>query len=329
MRRSAPVSRRIFMGLALCAAAFATTGGETIAADYPSRPITLIVPWPAGGGTDTQMRLLADIVSKDLGQPITIENKAGGAGTLGPATMAAGAKPDGYTISQMPATVYRLPFVQKTSFDPKKDFTYILQVTGYAFGVAVRNDAPWQNWEEFVAHAKANPGQVSYSSPGAGSTPHLTMEEIARHYGLKLVHVPYKGGAEQNAGLLGGHTVAAAGGTSAFSALADAGQLRMLVVWTRDRLKRFPDAPTLREIGIDKVVTSPYGLAGPAGMDPAVVKILHDAFHKAMQEPAHREFIERTGYTDDYLDTEAYEKFVMQFTDEQEKLVQELGISKK
>ncbi len=328
-----PVSRRSLFGMALSAAVLAAglaaAPGGVAAADYPTRPITLIVPFPPGGGTDTHMRVLADLASKHLGQPIAIENKGGAAGTLGPATMAATAKPDGYTISQLPATLYRLPFIQKTSFDPKKDFTYIIQLTGYAFGVAVKADAPWKTWKEFLEYAKANPGKVSYSSSGAGGTLHVTMEQIAKHQGIQWVHVPYKGGGEQNAALLGGHTTAAAASTGTFGALADAGKLRLLVVWTPERLKRFPDVPTLREEGIDLVATSPYGIGGPAGMDPAIVKTLHDAFRKAMQEPAHDEVMQKIGFVEDYLDTEAYEKFVLRFMDEQKAMVEELGLAKK
>jgi len=324
------ISRRNLFGLALAAAAaFGAAPTVAAAADYPTRPITLIVPFPAGGGTDTHLRVLADLVSKELGQPVTIENKGGASGTLGPATMAATAKPDGYTISQMPATLYRLPFIQKTSFDPKTDFTYILQLTGYAFAVAVKADAPWQTWDELVEYAKANPGKVSYSSSGAGGTQHITMEQIAKKLGIKWIHVPYKGGGEQNAALLGGHTSLNVASTGTLGALADAGKIRMLVIWTPERLERFPDVPTLREEGIDMVVTSPYGIGGPAGMDPAVVKTLHDAFRKAMQEPAHAEIMAKIGFVEDYLGTDDYEKFVMQFIGEQKAMVEELGLAKK
>ncbi len=326
------VTRRILFGMALSAAAFAaswTPMAAKAADDYPNRPITLIVPFPAGGGTDTHLRVLGELVSKELGQPIAIENKGGASGTLGPATMAATAKPDGYTLSQMPATVYRIPFIQKTAYDPKTDFSYILQLTGYAFAVAVKADAPWKTWKELFEYAKANPGKVSYSTSGTGGTQHITMEQIAKAHGIKWIHVPYKGGGEQNAALLGGHTPLEVASTGTLGALADAGQIRLLVMWTPERLKRFPDVPTLREEGIDMVVTSPYGIGGPKGMDPAIVKKLHDAFYKAMQDPAHAEILEKVGFVEDYLNTEDYEKFVMEFIDEQKQMVEELGLSKK
>jgi tripartite-type tricarboxylate transporter receptor subunit TctC len=124
---------------AVVAVAFATFA---FAQNFPARPVTLIVPWPAGGTTDVGMRALATATEKHLGQPIVVENRSGGSGTLGPGQMAATAKPDGYTIAQIPITVFRFPFMTKTTFDSGTDFTYIIGVSGYTFGVVVRDDAP-------------------------------------------------------------------------------------------------------------------------------------------------------------------------------------------
>src|SRR5690606_34509618 len=136
------------------------------------------------------MRVLGELVSKELGQPVVIENKGGASGTLGPATMAATAKPDGYTVAMLPAPIFRIPFIQKASYDPKTDFSYIIQLTGYVFAVAVKADAPWQTWEEMFEYAKANPGKISYSTAGAGGTAHIAMEQIAKKHGIKWIHVP-------------------------------------------------------------------------------------------------------------------------------------------
>src|SRR5258708_25028170 len=142
--------------------AVAVSGGLVSAGvgaqDYPSKPIPLIVPWPAGGSTDIAMRAIADSASKFIGQPIAVDNKAGGGGTVGPATMTAAAKPDGYTISQLPITVFRLPLMPEVSWDPAKDFSYIIHLTGDTFGVTTRAEAPFQNWQEEVDYAKQNPG---------------------------------------------------------------------------------------------------------------------------------------------------------------------------
>ena len=219
--------RRKFLHLAAGAAGFPGVSRTARAQSYPSRPVTLIVPWPAGGTTDVSLRALASATEMHLGQSIVIENRGGASGTLGPAQMAANAKPDGYTVAQIPITVFRLPFMVKTSFDPTKDFTYIIGLSGYTFGVVVRNDAPWKTFEGFLADAKANPGKINYGTPGAGTTPHLTMEQIAKQQGIKWTHVPFKGNAESNSALLGGHIEVVADATG-WSELVNSGKFRQI-----------------------------------------------------------------------------------------------------
>jgi len=170
------------------------------AQEYPTKPITLIVPWPAGGSTDLTMRAIAESASKILGQPIAVDNKAGGGGTVGPATMAAAAKPDGYTIAQLPITVFRLPLMQEVSWDPAKDFSYIIHLTGYTFGVTTSAESQFKTWKDVIDFAKANPGKVTYATPGTGTSLHIGMEQIAKQAGgIKWTQVPFKGGAETNA----------------------------------------------------------------------------------------------------------------------------------
>ena len=319
---------RFVLAVLALAALAATAPNPTRAENFPSRPVTLIVPWPPGGTTDVHLRALASATEKHLGQPIVIENRPGAAGTLGAATMAATAKPDGYTIAQLPVTIFRLPYMQKVSFDPKKDFTYIIHLTGYLFGVAVRTDSPWTTWRQFLDHAKAHPGQVSYGTPGTGSTLHITMEQIALQEGIKWTQVPFKGQAEQVAALLGNHVTALASGMG-LAPQIEANQFRMLVMWTPQRVKHYPDVPTLVEEGQKIVSTSPYGLAGPKGMDPKVVEVLHQAFHKGMKEPAHLELLDRFNMTEEYLGPEDYKRFAMQTIDEQKALIEQLGLGPK
>ena len=256
----------------------------TQAQDYPSKPITLIVPWPAGGPTDIVLRGIAEVASKDLGQPIIVDNKAGGGGTVGPATMAATAKPDGYTISQIPIPVLRLPLMQDVSWDPSKDFTYILNLTGYTFGVTTNAESPFKTWNDVVSFAKANPGKVTYGTPGSGTSLHIGMEQVASLAGIKLTQVPFKGTAESSAAALGGHIMLQVD-ASGWKPLVEAGKLRLLMVWTENRSSSFPDVPTLKELGYPLVIDSPWGLAGPKGMDPKIVARLHDAFKKAIDTP--------------------------------------------
>src|SRR5205085_8140400 len=150
-------------------------------------------------------RAIAENAAKHLGQPIIIDNKPGASGILGPSTMVANAKPDGYTISQIPITVFRLPYITKAAFDPTKDFSYIAHLTGYTFGVVVKADAPWKTFRELLDYAKANPGKLNYGTPGAGTSLHITMEQIAKQQGIKWTQVPFKGVAESMNALLGGH----------------------------------------------------------------------------------------------------------------------------
>jgi len=298
-------------------------------ANWPNRPITLIIPWTAGGPTDRHLRVMADVASRELGQPIIIDNKPGASGTLGGATMAATAKPDGYTIAQLPITIFRLPYMQKVSWDPKKDFSYIIHVTGYTLGVAMNTKSDqWRDWASLLDYARANPGKLRYATAGAGTTPHITMEQIALHTGLKWVHVPFKSSAEVGAAILGQHVDLAADGTG-LGPLIDANELKMLVVWTEQRSPRFPDTPTLIEAGQKIVSASPYGIAGPKGMDPAIVKKLHDALKKGMDDPAHMKLLEDLSQPVMYKNSADYQAYAMQLIAEQQDLIAKLGLAQK
>jgi tripartite-type tricarboxylate transporter receptor subunit TctC len=276
----------------LCFAALCASAGAAFAQQYPTRPITLVIPWQAGGVPDTQLRLLAELAAKPLGQPIVVENKPGGVGTLGPAMVAANAKPDGYTITYVGTGVFRTPFLLKTTYDPRKDFTYIGGIGQYLFGVVVRSDSQLKSWQDFVAFAKANPGKLTYTTFGVNSALHITMEGIASSLGIRLRHIPSRGNAENNASVLGGHVMASADG-SAWAPLVDSGDFRLLVTWGKTRSKRWPNVPNLKEVGVDVVETMPYGLAGPAGMDPKVVSTIYKAFHTAMLDQRHLELLKK------------------------------------
>jgi tripartite-type tricarboxylate transporter receptor subunit TctC len=287
---------------------------------FPSKPITLIIPWQAGGIPDAELRLLSQIASKHLGQPIITENKPGGVGTLGPASVAATAKPDGYTITHITTSVLRTPFLVKTTYDPKKDFTYIGGLAAFLFGVVVRNDSPLKNWQDFIAYAKANPGQLTYTTFGVNSTLHLTMERIAATVGMKLRHIPSRGNAENNAALLGGHVMASADG-STWAPLVDSGDFRLLVTWGENRSKRWPNVPNLKDTGLDITESTPFGLGGPAGMDPKVVQVIYDAYRKALHDPQHIKFLQQYDMELFELGPADYTKWVMREIDRQQQLV--------
>ena len=319
--------RRHLLKLAL-AAMLAVGAGAASAQDYPNKPVTLIIPWVAGGPTDIVLRAFAEAAQKHLGQPIIVENKAGGGGSVGPAQMAATAKADGYVISQMPDAVYRTQITQKTTYDSQTDFTYIIALTGYAYGVVVPAASPFKTWQDLVDYAKANPGKVNYGSPGAGSTPHMGMERIQKQLGIKLVHVPFKGAAEVNVAAAGGHIMVGATGTSA-KPLADAGKVRFLNIWTPERLKMMPDTPTLLQLGLPFSVEGPIGMAGPKGLDPKIVKVLHDAFKKSLDDPKVQDVMAKLEYVPGYKSGEEYKAYLATAIDVETKILTELGLVKK
>ncbi len=276
--------------LALPAAALAAPA--LAQGSFPSRRIRLIIPWTAGGPADSGFRIMAESVSQKLGQPVVVENRAGAAGILGAMALKEAA-PDGYTISQMHMGVVRQMLLNPNPpYHPINDLTYILRITGFVMGTVVRADSPFQTMQELLEHAAANPGRLNYGTLGIGSTQHLAMERIRLARGLEFTHVPYRGTADTLRALMGGE-IDFASESSGWAPLVLDGRLRLLALYTSQRAARFPDVPTLTDLGMDIVVDSPGGLVGPAGMDPAVVGVLADAFREAAQEPQHVEFLAR------------------------------------
>ena len=306
------------------AAALASTGAQ--AQNFPSKPIKLLVAFPAGGPTDITMRVLAENASKILGQPVIVENRPGAGGTL-PAQALQTAQPDGHTVAQIPLGVFRLPYTTKISWDPVKDISYVINVTGYAFGLVVPADSPFKTWTHFVAWAKANPGKLSYGSTGTMTSPHLTMEQIAQKLGIELLHVPYKGSADLMQATLGGQLMAAADSTG-FAPMVEAGRLRVLNTWGAERLAKFPDTPTLKELGLDIVQNSPFGIGAPKGTPAAVVKRLHDAFKQAMEQDNYKSALARYDMVPIYMSTAAYQKFAQDTFTREKALVEKLGLAK-
>ena len=298
-----------------------------LAQSYPAKPIKLICPWPAGGSSDMVMRALAESASKAIGGQVVIENKAGASGMLGPNELVKAA-PDGYTLSQVTIGVARLPHMQKMQFDPLKDFTYIVCLTGYTFGIVVKADSPFKTIKDLVAYAKANPGKFSYGSTGNGTTPHLAVEEFASKAGIDLQHVPFKGSSDGLQALMGGHIMAHSDATG-WAPHVEAGTLRLLATYGSKRTKRWPQVPTLNELGYDTVSDSPFGIAGPKGMDPALVRKLHDAFKKTLEDPAVLATFDKYDQTVIYMGTEEYTKFIRETYAKEKATIERLGLAMK
>jgi tripartite-type tricarboxylate transporter receptor subunit TctC len=307
-------------GLAVPMAAFAQD-------KFPSRPITLICPWPPGGSSDAVVRAFGESASRVLGVPVVVENRPGVGGTLG-ATAMVSAKPDGYTLTQLPLGIYRLPHMQKMAFDPVKDLTHIVCLTGYTFGIACTMEAPFKTLKEMVDWARANPGKLTYGHTGTGTTPHLAFEEFAFKAGFKTQDVPFKGSAEIMQAILGGH-IPVMSGTTEFAPHVKAGKLRLLATLGRNRTKAFPDVPTVKESGWDTITESPFGIGGPKGMDPLVVRTLHDAFKKTLEDPKVLEALDKFFQPVIYMGTEEYTRYAQTTFEAERATIQRLGMARK
>jgi len=290
---------------------------------FPNKPITLICPWPAGGSTDLHLRRLAEIASKSLGQNVLIENRPGGSGMNAPVAMAKNARPDGYTISQLVITAFRMPHMQKVDWDPIGDFTYILGLAGYTFGVVVKADSPFKSFKDAIAWAKANPGKLSYATPGQGTSLHFAMAEIEARTGVQFLHVPFKGYADGATALMGGHVMMQIDSTG-WARLVDAGTLRLLAT-LGDKRTRW-NVPTMRELGINTVSVSPYGLVGPKGMTAPVVKALHDAFKKASDDPENHKILHQLDMVHWYKSSEDYARWGVEMLKSERATVERAGM---
>ena len=320
-------NRRQALSLAAGGAALLAAPSLFAQDKFPSRPITLIAPWPAGGSSDAIMRAFGQSASKILGVPVVVENKPGAGGTLGASAMLQ-AKPDGYTVTQLPLGIYRLPHMQNMPFNPVTDITHIVCLTGYTFGIACTADAPFKNLKEMVAYAKANPGKLEYGHTGTGTTPHLAIEEFSDKAGIQLNPIPFKGSAEIMQAILGGH-IRVMSGTTEFAPHVQSGKLRLLATLGSKRNKAFPDVPTVKESGWDTITESPFGIGGPKNMDPAVVKVLHDAFKATLDDPEVKAALDKFFQPTIYMNTADYTAYAQRTFAAEKATIERLGLSKK
>jgi tripartite-type tricarboxylate transporter receptor subunit TctC len=315
------------MGLIIILSLVLGWGIPTAAQDYPTKPITFVIPYPAGGSTDLTGRALAMAAKNHLKQPIICENKAGGGGTVGP-SLVISKPPDGYTIGISHGAATIAWHMGKLNFNPLEDTTPIIRYSAYVFGLVVRADAPWKTIQELVQYAKANPQKVSYGSPGVGTNPHLALEDLGMITGIQLIHMPFKGGAESSTALLGGHVDAVSDGAS-WGPLVDAGKFRLLVTYGEQRMARYPNVPTFKDAGYNLIYSSPLQIVGPKGMPKPIVAKLHDAFRKALDDPDYLSILKRYDMTVSYLSPEDLDKAIRQESDQIKRVVQKLGLDKK
>ena len=294
------------------------------AATYPERPLTFICPWPAGGTADQTMRALCAVAGKELGQPIAVENKVGASGMLGLKAMLS-AKPDGYTVGQIPISVTRFSQLGSVAIDPQKDITYLARTSGQLFGAAVLATSRFKTIQELVKEAKAIPGKITYAHAGVGGATHVGMEEFALAAGIQLLHVPFKGGADALQALLGGHVDVLAD-SSSWAPHVEAGKLRLLATWGEQRTTRFKAVPTLKDAGYNVVVDAPNGVGAPKGLDPAMTARLRQAFRVATLSTEFKQACDKIDAPVLYLDGPDYEKYAAQAYTKETVLIERLKL---
>lgn len=301
-----------------------------LAADYPAKPITLVIPFMAGAGTDLTGRALATPAKKYLGQPVVCENIAGGGGTVGP-TLVVKKAPDGYTIGITASNTININWhMRKMDFHPLEDVTHIIRVSGILNGIVVRADSRWKTLQEFIQYSKENPQKVSYGSSGVGTPPHLAMEELASVAGgIQWIHIPYKGAADSSTALLGSHVDAVSGSSGGWAHLVDAGKFRLLATYAPFRSARYPQVPTLKEVGYEMAYASPLDIIGPRGIPKPVVRKLHDAFKSIIGEPDFQAALKKMDMFPIYLNSEDLQKASRIEFEHMGKVVQKLGLQKK
>ncbi|HEV3010794.1 MAG TPA: tripartite tricarboxylate transporter substrate binding protein [Burkholderiales bacterium] len=254
---------------------------------YPSKPVKLIVPFPPGGAVDYYARAVQPRLAENLGQTILIENRAGAGGMVG-ADAVAKSPPDGYTllVGNIAALAMNVGIYSKMTYDPVKDLTPIVRTVAVNYVMAVHPSVPARSVAEFVAHARANPGKLSYGSAGSGSAPHLATELLKQRAGIDVLHVPFKGGGPMVTDLLGGQIEMVIADQANLMPHVKAGRLRALAVGTLERSSAHPELPTIAEAGFPGFEARAWqGIVGPAGMAPDIVKRLNTAFIRAMSAP--------------------------------------------
>ncbi len=297
---------------------------EASSAAYPNRPITLIVPMPPGGGTDLACRLLVKETEKILGQSIIVLNRPGGSQTIATAAVAA-AKPDGYTIGYASHLgLFYGPLRSKVPYHPLKDLQYLLQFGSTNISVTVKGDGSFKQFSDVIAYARQNPKKLTYGSAGTGSLGHIGMEQIAKKEKVQFVHIPFKGSAETQTALLGGHILV---GTGDFNySLLEAGQIRLLFLIADNHSSEYPQTPILKDMGYDIPAPTLMSLIGPKGLPAGIVKKLEQAFTKAIKQPAFIKGMKELKYTIVYRNSKDVTDYVARSYEPVAATLKELGL---
>ena len=279
---------------------------------YPSKPITMIVPFPPGGVADITGRPLAAMMERSLKQPVVVVNRTGAGGALG-MSQAAKSAPDGYTILMGLSSISIFPVSDRLNDKQPsyemKDFAPIALISSDPTVLVVRADSPYKTLKDFVDAAKANPGKINYSSSGVYGTLHVSMEIFANAAGIKLFHVPYGGGGPAVTALLGGQVEALASGPAAAIGQIKGGKMRALAAWSDKRLALMPDLPTFKELGYDAEFYIWAGVFAPAATPQPILARLREAVRAAVNDPDFKAAMDKVATPISYLDAPEFQKF--------------------
>ncbi|OGP54223.1 MAG: hypothetical protein A2162_08725 [Deltaproteobacteria bacterium RBG_13_52_11b] len=268
----------IFLGVLLL---FGYSQGQET--KYPTRAVTNIMAFPAGNASDLAVRLISKEAEKFLGQPIVVVNKPGGSGTIGAAAVAT-AKPDGYTVGHLGSSaLFLVPYMENVPFHPLKDFRFIMQFGAFNMGVIVKADSPHKTFKDLIAYARENPKKLTYGTNGVNSVQHIIMEIICKREKLEMTHIPFKGGAEVQTALLGGHVMCGVGDFN--YSLVESGVIKFVLILRQEKSEEYPEVPTLKDLGFDFAEPAFLNVSAPKNMPEGIAGKIEDAFTKAMKEP--------------------------------------------
>jgi tripartite-type tricarboxylate transporter receptor subunit TctC len=299
-------------GLRALLVATAISCGSAAAQSWPAKPVRVIVPFAPGGSADTLGRLVAQKLSESMKQPFVVENRPGAGGLVG-SDMVAKAAPDGYLllVSGVASHAIAPTLSKKIPFDPVRDFTHIALFGGPPNVLAVHPSVPTRDLKEFIAYAKAQPGKLSYGSPGNGTQGHLVAENIKQQLGIDMVHVPYKGAGPAVGDLIAGHIPAISTTLTTAAAHIKAGKAHAIALSSASRVPDFPDVPTFAELGHPELTAVTwFSLSGPPGMPPEIVQRLNTEVRRLLQLPDVRERLRPEGIEPGNLDPKAFTAFV-------------------
>ena len=326
MNRPSPLFAATAAAIAALTLAATPARVSAQATDWPTKPVRILTPFPAGAGPETVTRVLAEKLGKLWGKPVIVENRPGANGFLAISAFKQGDK-DGYDLIQLDNVhLSAYPYLfKKLPYDPQKDFELIDPLFKAAFFFTVPVNSPYKTVGDIVADAKAKPGKLTYASAGIGGATHVGMEEFLMVAGAQMNHIPFKGGSDALQALLGGH-VDALIDSSSWAPHVQSGKLRLLATWGEKRTNDFKSVPTLKESGYDVVIDAPNGIGAPKGLDPAVEKRLREAFKAAAASPGFAAACDRIDAPLMYLDGPDYEKYVATTVQKEKVLIERLKL---